>query len=374
MATVTIQKYTGKIKTSYIVRFKDPVTGKFKHYKTFMKKRDAQSAANNLRTMIDNGNIRQIIQTKAKLKMLTFEQVNDSLKSSWSSKLERQELSPETYNGYVCRANVLNRIFGKKLICEIQTEDILRFQKAELDRNSPASSNRYLFNIKQVFKHAIELGVVLEDPASSIKYFSEKVHERNKFIGPTAIDKLVSASKSTRAKHYLPALIYLGVEHGASKQEALSLKWDEINFDFAGKGLIRLFRTKNGHERTEYLMPRSRQALWGWQDHLVRVRRRKKITPLHEDHVFCRLDGSPIKRFDTAWRTACEIAGLDDFHYHDLRHTFCSNLLLSGSDLKDVKEMIGHTELAMTDRYSHLTNKHKEIRQDELARYYGCET
>jgi len=56
--------------------------------------------------------------------------------------------------------------------------------------------------------------------------------------------------------------------------------------------------------------------------------------------------------------------------YHDLRHTFCSNLILSGSDLKDVKEMIGHSDLAMTDRYSHLTNRHKQIRQDELARYY----
>lgn len=67
------------------------------------------------------------------------------------------------------------------------------------------------------------------------------------------------------------------------------------------------------------------------------------------------------------------MAGLNDFHYHDLRHTFCSNLLLSGSDLKDVKEMIDHSDLAMTDRYAHLTIKHKRIRQDELAKYYARE-
>jgi hypothetical protein len=42
----------------------------------------------------------------------------------------------------------------------------------------------------------------------------------------------------------------------------------------------------------------------------------------------------------------------------------------SGGDLKGVKEMIGHTALAMANRYSPLTNRHKQIRQDEFAKYY----
>ncbi len=129
MATVTIQKYTGKTKNSYIVRFKDPASGKFKHYKTFQRKREAQTAAHNLRSLIDNGKIIEIRRNRAKLKMLTFEQVNTSLKSYWAKKLEKNELSDQTHDGYVCRANVLNRLFGKKLVCEIQKEDILRFQK-----------------------------------------------------------------------------------------------------------------------------------------------------------------------------------------------------------------------------------------------------
>ncbi len=59
----------------------------------------------------------------------------------------------------------------------------------------------------------------------------------------------------------MPALIYLGAEHGASKQEALSLLWKDINFDYKGVGLIKLFRSKNTHKRTELLMPRTREAL-----------------------------------------------------------------------------------------------------------------
>jgi len=370
MATVTIQKYTGKSKTSYIVRFKDPATAKTKYYKTFQKKKDAQQSANYLRALIDNGQMNKVEKNRAKREVLTFEKVTESLIGQWRKKLERNKLSPDTYAGYICRANVLNNVFGKKLICEIRSNDITEFQEDELKRNSPASANRYLFNIKQVFKLAIALNVIIEDPTEDIKYLSEKDHERNAFIGPELIDKLVEASQLTRGKFYLPALIYLGAEHGAAKQEALSLTWKDIDFDFKGKGLIRLYRTKNKNERTEYIMPRSRQALLYWRDHLAYMRHRKRLKVKDTKLVFCHLDGTPLKRFDKVWRGICAIAGLDNFHYHDLRHTFCSNLILSGADLKDVKDMIGHSDLAMTDRYSHLTNRHKQMRQDELAKYY----
>ena len=245
MATVTIQKYTGKTKTSYIVRFKDPATSKTKYYKTFQKKRDAQQSANDLRALIDNGQMKKVVKNRAKREIMTFEKVTESLILAWRQKLERNKLSPDTFEGYICRANVLNCIFGKKLICEILPSDITKFQDDEFNRNSPASANRYLFNIKQVFKLAIASGIIAEDPTKDIKYLSEKDHERNIFIGPVLIDKLIEASKLTRGKFYMPALIYLGAEHGAAKQEALSLSWKNIDFDFEGKGLIRLYRTKN---------------------------------------------------------------------------------------------------------------------------------
>lgn len=59
------------------------------------------------------------------------------------------------------------------------------------------------------------------------------------------------------------------------------------------------------------------------------------------------------------------------FRYHDLRHTFCSNLVMSGSDLKEAKNMIGHRDLQMTDRYTHLNALHKKAIQDPLADRYA---
>ncbi len=120
-----------------------------------------------------------------------------------------------------------------------------------------------------------------------------------------------------------------------------------------------------------FFVPKTKEALLRWRDHLTFKRRKSGIIEPKTNHVICRVDGRPLDRFYRSWRAACELAGLEDFHFHDLRHTFCSNLVLSGADLKTVKEMIGHKDLSMTDRYSHLTLKHKRQRQMGLAEYYA---
>jgi integrase len=333
--------------------------------------KDAQQAANELRALIDSGKFSEIKKNQSKLNLLTFWEVSELISKEWEIRLNKGEIKQKTYDGYLDRVNVLNRTFGKHLLCQISKDALISYQYRITSELSAVTSNRNLFVIKQIFKHGLKAKAILDDPAEGISYLSEKDHERNQFLLPEKITRLFEASQETRAKFYMPALIYLGAEHGASKQEVLSLKWKDIDFVYEGIGLIRLFRTKNNRERTEYLMPRTRQALLDWREHQRWMRHRKRIDPGDSDLVFCRLNGAPIKRFDKAWRTTRKKAGLENFRFHDLRHTFCSNLLLSGSDLKDVKEMIGHSDLSMTDRYSHLTLNHKLLRQESLAEHYA---
>jgi integrase len=118
-------------------------------------------------------------------------------------------------------------------------------------------------------------------------------------------------------------------------------------------------------------MPRTKEALFKWKAHLEWKRKKRGIVNPRSDFVFCRIDGIQIKEFKKSWMRAREIAGIKDFHFHDLRHTFGSNLLLSGATLKDVKEMIGHRDLKMTDRYSHLMPDDKHDIQNKLAEYYS---
>jgi integrase len=370
MATVVIQKRKRNKRTSYLIHYKDPVTYKSVYYKTCHKYKDAHRAAQTLRDLIDNGRFSEIKRKKKKIQPLKFEVVADAKEADWIKDLKKNELSEKTFDDYTGRLVVLKRIFGSRLLIEISQSDLFEHQQTLLENWSPASANRYLFIIKQVFKKGISLGACVDDPSAAVTYLSEEQHERSYYLMPDELEKLVGFCQMVRAKFYLPALIYLGAEHGAAKQEVLSLKWTDIIFDYRDKGLITLFRTKNKKRRTEFLMPRTRQALLDWKAHLEHARRRNKIEVLNTDTVFCRLNGTPIKRFDTAWNRVKELAGFPDFHFHDLRHTFCSNLIMAGSDLKEVKDMIGHKDLSMTDRYSHLSSLHKATLQDQLSDHY----
>jgi site-specific recombinase XerD len=372
MATVTIQKRTREKGIRYLIYYKDPLSGKKKYYKTFQRLRDAQQVANDLRGLLDEGRLVEVSKAKQRLNMITFGDVADSLNMLWESRRKRSNLSEKTFEGYCYWLGALRKTFEKRLLCEISEKEIIDYRNSLASNVFNITSNRFLFVIKQVFAHGLELNAVKDNPSTKVAYLSEKEHERNQFLMPDQLKKLVDASQQMKAGTYLSAMIYLGAEHGASRQEILTLKWADIDFNFDGRGLIRFFRSKTKRQRTEYLMPQTRQALLEWREHQAWMRHRKKITDNGPGLVFCRLDGTPIQRFDKAWRKARRLAGFENIHFHDLRHTFCSNLLLSGSDLKDVKEMIGHRDLSMTDRYSHLTPIHKLSRQEKLAQFYSC--
>jgi len=69
--------------------------------------------------------------------------------------------------------------------------------------------------------------------------------------------------------------------------------------------------------------------------------------------------GKPYQDVKRSFASACRRAGIKDFRFHDLRHTFASHLVMSGTDITTVKELLGHKTLAMTMRYAHLAPSHK---------------
>jgi integrase len=368
MATVVIQKRTGKNGTrSYGVYYKDPLTGERRYYKTFHRDKDARRAENKLRSLIDNGELAEIRKSQSRIRLMRYSEVAKSLRLEWKTE---KELADKTLEDYGYWLDVTERIFGDRLACEIPDTDIKDYRKKVADDFSKVTANRHLFVIKQVFKHGMGIKAVFEDPAAKISYYSEKDQERKQFLLPNKLDELLEASRKTKAK-YLPALICLGAEHGASKQEALDLTLDDVDFDFMEKGMIHFYRTKTKLDRTEFLMPRSKRELQAYLAHRDWMRKRKGVSANGSRLVFAHLDGSPLKRFNKAWRETCRLAGINDSHFHDLRHTFCSNARLAGADLKDVRDMIGHSDISMTDRYTHLPHPRKEACQANLARHYA---
>jgi site-specific recombinase XerD len=79
---------------------------------------------------------------------------------------------------------------------------------------------------------------------------------------------------------------------------------------------------------------------------------------LHADDVFCNAAGEPYDEVKRSFKTACCKAGIKDFRFHDLRHTFASHLVMNGINLNTVQHLLGHKDIRMTLRYAHMSREH----------------
>ena len=76
--------------------------------------------------------------------------------------------------------------------------------------------------------------------------------------------------------------------------------------------------------------------------------------------VFCHRRGTLYCSFCTAFERAVRKAGVEDFTFHDLRHTFASRLVIVGAHLPTIQDLIGHKIISMTLRSTHISSDHKQ--------------
>lgn len=371
MATVTIAARSRENGKSYVVQYVDPETGQKRHHATFRRRDMAQQEANKLRILLDAGEMPEARRDRKRRAGQTFNDVADLCQAEWTRRGKEGSLRPATIAGYENFLRPLRKHFGAMLMATIDREHILNYRADVAAESSKVYANRQLFILKSVFAKALESGSINKDEVAGIRYLSETAHERKKYMRPAQLEELLAVAGQGRARHYLPLVILLAVEHGASRQELLDLQWRDIDFDDGETGIIRLHRTKTNVTRVQRLMPRTREALlqrWAF----LQERRRSRRIAVKGDYVVSHLDGSRMGDFKQAWKQTCAALGLEDFHFHDNRHTFCSNILMAGGTLKHAKEMIGHKTLRMTDRYSHLEGVSDNPMQAALAAHYSC--
>ena len=78
-----------------------------------------------------------------------------------------------------------------------------------------------------------------------------------------------------------------------------------------------------------------------------------------------------MKEIGSAFDSALRKAGIKDFHFHDLRHTFATHLLAAGESLGRLQKLLGHSTPAMTDRYAHLTSEAAHGAVAKLSQSFG---
>lgn len=210
---------------------------------------------------------------------------------------------------------------------------------------TPATINRYLASLSIVCGTAVrEWGWLDDNPLRKVKKLAEP-RERVRFLSEEERTRLLEACRQS-VNAYLYLIVVLALSTGARKQEILGLRWPEVDLK---RGQLALLHTKNGERRT---VPVTGLALELLREH-GRVRR------LDTDLVFPSLKKpkQPIV-IEHPWHVAMSAAGLEDFRFHDLRHSTASYLAMNGASLLEIAAVLGHRTLAMVKRYAHLSEAH----------------
>ena len=272
---------------------------------------------------------------------------------------------------------ILTEHFGTRRLFQITPLDIEEFKK--LRKQAPAkgkkirsdvSVNRELEVLRHMLNKAVEWGMLDQNPFTRFRdpvFFGER-NDRVRFLTQEQIPTLLSVSPP-----YLANLIKGAIFTGLRRGDLFNLKWTDVDLE---TGLL-TFREQKKMEKLgfKYLNEDMIDLLM-------------QIPKGESDYIFLGPNGKPLRDIKRSFHTALKKAGITDFHWHDLRHTSASHLLMRGASMKAVQEHLGHTSIAMSQRYSHLSkdfqreqvnllnglcgeNAKKMLRNEEIERLEG---
>jgi len=245
--------------------------------------------------------------------------------------------------------NHLFPVFGDMPLDGITRADIARFMQEKKQAGYMSSTcNRLLARLKASLAYAQEIELIKLDqnPARGFRQFREPPH-RDRFLSREEAQRLiieVSASGSPMLKFIIPFLLVTG----ARKSEAILAQWSHV--DFESKTWV-VPVSKNGRPR---YIPLSEGALKILEKTRQFTLEKYGISPFIFPNI---TTGKPYTQIFYPWDVARKKAGLPDVRIHDLRHSFASALVNEGMTLYDVKELLGHANIATTQRYAHLSRE-----------------
>ena len=216
-----------------------------------------------------------------------------------------------------------------------------KYQTEALKEVKPATANRRISCLKHMFKKAVDWKWVGKEVLADVRSVKllEEPPGRLRYLSQGECQTLVE----TCTPHLKPTVI-VALNTGMRLGEILGLRWERVDLRH---GFILLDKTKNG-ERREIPINATLRAVFESIPHGP-----------ESEYVFTDRNGRPYQSVNNSFPTACKRAGITDFRFHDLRHTFASHLVMAGVDIVTVKELLGHKTLTMTLRYAHLSPGHR---------------
>lgn len=271
---------------------------------------------------------------------------------------------PEEYRD---QANPPTRIaeikakFGDRAAVTLKSSEVEDWLDEIQEERSLANAtiNKMRGTLSMVFKHGKRKDLVNVNPAADVPL---------RDVGNGMIERFLSADEENRLRAVLQRRMDLhdpikqpelrkqaihrllefevSLKSGIRRSEQYNLQWGDVDFD---RRIMRLRKTKNGKPRNAYMIDDVAAALKHLRDLDLERRDRSADQPNKspKDVVFAKADN---KKW---WQAALDEAKIQNYRWHDNRHTFCSRLVQAGVHLKVVQEAAGHASIASTMRYAH---------------------
>jgi len=211
------------------------------------------------------------------------------------------------------------------------------------DGASPASVRNELRLLSHAFNIAMKQWEWVKDnPVGKVNFKELKARSIDRWLTDEEEKRLLDVSEG-RLSGQLKDIIILALNTGMSQEEILKLKWNCIDLF---RRVLTTMREKTKRTRTIPVNNTTMELL----------KRRMKIRPFNDSNfVFFNNAGNMIDagKLKSVFIKTVKVAAIENFRFHDLRHTFATRLVQEGVDLYKVAKLLGHKDISTTQRYAH---------------------
>jgi integrase len=361
----TIQKRTHKTGTTYRVMVR--MRGFPPQQRTFKRLTDAKQWAQDTESAIRKGEFKNVVRTAASK---TLQDVIDRFRKEVfvhrAESTKRAEGSFLTYwekaLGQYALAYITPDMVSDKLAELAAAGDGRRKPAEDGEADKPKATPKpksrktlkhYRDTLAVLFKYAMQWGWVGSSPLDGVNKITKIRNERIRYLSEDERRKLLDACKVSDNEHLYPVVVF-ALSTGARKSEILGLSLSDIDLS---RDTAILRDTKNGDTRAVPVVHHLHDLLKA-QAEKVDAFYDELESPAPRRWLFPRRDGQEPIDIRKAWENARDAAGIDDFRFHDLRHSTASYLAMNGASLVEIAEILGHRTLQMVRRYAHLSESH----------------
>jgi integrase len=295
----------------------------------------------------------QELHDKLKAEAWRIERLGEKPKRTWDEAAYKWLTETEHKRSHmqdVKQAAWLQQFFRGRFLSELTREFIAEVAAIKLKDTTPATANRYLAMIRAILRRAA-LEWEWIDRAPLIRLYPEP-KRRVRWISPEQVRTLLA-----ELPEHLADMVKFSLATGLRQQNVVKLEWSQVDLK-REVAWIYADQAKGGRDIHVSLNATAIDVL-------------TRQTGKHHARVFT-YKGRPVNQVNTkAWKTALKRAGIDNFRWHDLRHTWASWLTQQGVPLNVIQEMGAWESSEMVRRYAHLApeqfGRHAKV-VDELLK------